>query len=187
MHKGLTTALFAAAAVLSGCAGSAEHRKAKEANPAPCPNIVVLNDAARFIQFEGGEAADNVAYSGEVVDVSTTCRYYADKPIEASVSIDLAFGKGPKGAEDSKVFNYFVAITRTNADVIDKKVFPVPVNFDDDQPVEAFRVDVDRIVIPRKGEEISGLNFEIVVGFEVTPQQALYNRSGKSLKFPELK
>ncbi|MEZ5891582.1 MAG: hypothetical protein R3C58_00320 [Parvularculaceae bacterium] len=186
MHKGFTPALIAAALVFTGCS-STEHKKALAANPAPCPNVVVLNDAARFIQFDGGELAENVAYSGEVVDVSTTCRYFSDKPIEATVSIDVAFGKGPKGAEQEKIFNYFVAVTRTNTDVIDKKIFPVKVKFDDDRPVEAFRVDIDKIVIPRKDENTSGVNFEIVIGFEVTPQQAIFNRSGKSLKFPDVK
>ncbi|WDI31410.1 hypothetical protein PUV54_15780 [Hyphococcus flavus] len=185
MNKLLAPALIAAAA--SACASSDEYRASQEANPAPCPNIVVLSEAARFIDFEGQQAAENITYSGEIVDVGSACRYYTDNPIEMEVSIDLAFGRGPKATDNQKVFKYFVAVTRTNSEVIAKKEFAVPIEWDDDEDVQVKRVDVDEIVIPRRDENISGLNFEVIVGFAVTPEQAIYNRSGKSLKFPNIK
>lgn len=183
MNKVLAIALIAAAA--SGCSSNA--KKAREANPAPCPNVLVLKDASRFIDFDGDQTIENVAYTGEIVDVSTVCRYYGDKPIEAEISLDFAFGKGPKGEEFDKVFKYFVAVTRTNSEVIAKTEFFVPAEFEDDNNVTTLRVDVDRITIPRVDENTSGTNFELVVGFAVTPRQAIYNRSGKSLKFPDIK
>ncbi|MEX6634367.1 hypothetical protein [Hyphococcus lacteus] len=184
MNKLLAVALIAAVAV-AGCSSNA--KKAREANPAPCPNIVVLKEAARFIDFEGEESAENVAYSGEIVDVSTTCRYYGDRPIEAELSLDFAFGKGPKGTDAEKVFTYFVAVTRKDLEVIEKNEFAVPAKFSNDRMVAVERVNIDKITIPRRDEEVSGLNFEIIVGFNVTPKQAIFNRSGKSLKFPDLK
>ncbi|PQA87541.1 hypothetical protein [Hyphococcus luteus] len=188
MKKLLATALFAAAAAaLTGCASSKKARAAREANPAPCPNILILNEASRFIEFDGEESADNIAYSGEMVDVTSTCRYYADEPIEAGITMDLAFGRGPKGEEDEKLFTYFVAVTRKDSEVIAKKEFQIPVKFSEDEPIQVEQVDIDKVEIPRAGENISGLNFEIIVGFSVTPKQAIFNRSGKSLKFPDLK
>ncbi|GJL92546.1 hypothetical protein [Hyphococcus sp.] len=189
MNKRLAVALFAALAV-TGCAGNQEARearKARAANPAPCPNIVVLSEAARFIDFDGAQTIENVTYTGEVVNVTSTCRYFEDEPIKAGLTIDFAFGRGPKATVDKKVFNYFVAVTRRDSDVIAKVEYPLQVSFSGDQPVQTAKIDIDDIIIPRAGEEISGLNFEIVVGFSVTPQQAIYNRSGKSLKFPDIK
>ncbi len=188
MNKCLAAALFAALFV-SGCAGQSarEARAARAANPAPCPNIVVLNDAARFIEFDGEDTVENITYSGEVVDVSSTCRYFGDEPIKAGVTIDLAFGRGPKAVSEDQTFTYFVAVTRKNAEVIAKREFPIDISFSGDNPVAVKRVDIDEIIIPRAGEEISGLNFEIIVGFQVTAKQAIFNRSGKSLKFPNLK
>lgn len=189
MNKLLASALFAAVAAVSvtGCASSKKAKAAREANPAPCPNILILKEASRFIDFDGDETADNIAYTGEMVDVTSTCRYFADEPIEAGVSIDLAFGRGPKGEENEKTFTYFVAVTRKNTEVIAKKEFQIPIKFSDDKPIQVERVDIDKVHIPRAGENISGVNFEIIVGFSVTPQQAIFNRSGKSLKFPNLK
>jgi hypothetical protein len=188
MNKRLAVALFAALAA-AGCASdeAREARKARAANPAPCPNVVVLSDAARFIDFDGGQTIENVAYTGEVVNVTSTCRYFEDEPINAGLTVDFAFGRGPKATENKKIVNYFVAITRRDSEVITKVEYPLQVNFSGDNPVQTAKIDIDDIIIPRAGEEISGLNFEIVVGFAVTPQQAIYNRSGKSLKFPDLK
>ncbi|MHA7872376.1 MAG: hypothetical protein ACX939_08510 [Hyphococcus sp.] len=184
MNKNLAGALIAAAAALAACAS--DTREAREANPAPCPNILVLAEAARFIQFDGEEDVDNVAYSGEITDVTTQCRYYGDRPIDVDVDLELALGKGPKGENGERFFKYFVAVTRTDLEVIAKKEFAVSANFTDDRIVVVKEEEIDKIVIPRAGEQTSGLNFEIIVGFSVTPEQAVYNRSGKSLKFPEL-
>ncbi|HBK93378.1 MAG TPA: hypothetical protein DDZ68_17095 [Parvularcula sp.] len=187
MNKGLAGALIAAASLAALAAGCSSNRKeAKLKNPAPCPNIVVLEDAARLVEFAGEERIEDVAFTAEIEDVSLACRYVGDKPINAEVSIRLAFGRGPKAATDKKQYGYWVAVTRTNREVIEKKEFIVPVDFGGDDAVERVRQKIGEIVIPRKGEQTSGTNFEVVVGLVLTPQQAIYNRSGKSLKFPEL-
>lgn len=185
MNKLLALALIAAAA--TACSTSDKQRAAREANPAPCPNIIVLSDAARFIDFDGEERVEDIAYTGEIVDVGSACRYFSDEPIEMEVSIDFAFGRGPKATEDEKVFGYFVAVTRTDREVIAKEEYALPIDWDGDRAVAVERVEIDEIIIPRAGENVSGVNFEIVVGFAVTPEQAIYNRSGKSLKFPNIK
>ncbi|MEK7266798.1 MAG: hypothetical protein AAB227_11945 [Pseudomonadota bacterium] len=182
MNKALAFALLAALP-LSACGSTKE---AKLANPAPCPNIVVLSDAARRVDFAGDPALENVAWSAEIENVSLTCRYVAAKPIDAAMKISLAFGKGPKSDAREHEFAYWIAVTRTNREVIEKKEYLVPVKFDDGGSVERVQHEIDKITIPRKDEEISGTNFEIVVGLVVTPAQVIYNRSGKSLKFPDI-
>lgn len=182
MNKALVAALFAAA-LLSGCGSTKEKRLA---NPAPCPNIVVLSDAARLIEFDGEARIEDVAWTAEIESVSLACRYIKADPIDASVKISLAFGKGPKAGAEDHDFAYWVAVTRTNREVIEKKEYLVPVDFGDDDKVRRVEHEIEKIVIPRKDENTSGTNFEVVVGLVVTPQQAIYNRSGKSLKFPDL-
>ncbi|OFW99141.1 MAG: hypothetical protein A3E78_15660 [Alphaproteobacteria bacterium RIFCSPHIGHO2_12_FULL_63_12] len=182
MNKALAFALLAALP-LSACGSTKE---ARLANPAPCPNVVVLSDAARLIDFSGEPSVENVAWSAEIQDVSLACRYVAAKPIDVSMKISIAFGKGPKADAREHDYAYWVAVTRTNREVIEKKEYLVPVKFDDGESVERVEHEIEKILIPRKDEETSGTNFEVVVGLVVTPAQAIYNRSGKSLKFPEL-
>ncbi len=182
MNKALAIALFAAFAV-AGCGSTKE---ARSANPAPCPNIVVLTEAARQVDFDGEEVLEAVAWTAEIEDVSLACRYIGGKPIDASVKINIAFGRGPKAGGDRHDFAYWVAVTRTNREVIEKQEYLVPVKFDKDEPIRRVEHEIEKIFIPRKDENTSGTNFEVVVGLVVTPKQAIYNRSGKSLKFPDL-
>lgn len=186
MNKQLAAALIAAATVLASCASSGENARAK--NPAPCPNIIVLSDASRLIEFDGeAETASNIAYTGEITNVSLGCRYTQTTPIDAEIAIDMAFGRGPKGAAGEKAFKYFVAVTRTDLDVISKTEFLVSAKFEGEKRIVLKEEEINKIFIPRADEGISGTNFEIVVGFALTPEQVIFNRSGKSLKFPDLK
>lgn len=197
MDKGLTHASVGRIAAfgiagslllaLAGCGNTKEIRAAREANPAPCPNVIVLSDAARMVEFASEEETiENVAWSAEIEDVSLSCRYFSDKPIEAAVDIALAFGRGPAAPATAREYTYFVAVTRTDREVIAKETFTVPVRFDGKSNVKRQREEIERIFIPRAREGISGTNFEVIVGLSITPQQVVYNRSGKSLKFPDL-
>lgn len=185
MNKALAVALIAALAA-SGCASNENARASRERNPAPCPNVIVLNDASRLVDFDGEPALDNVAYTAEIVWVELNCRYYGDRPIEASMNIDMAFGRGPKGEAPRRDYAYFVAVTRKDVEVIAKQEFIVPVQFGDSRAIRTVQEKIGKIVIPRANEETSGANFEVIVGLVLTPDQVVYNRSGTSLKFPNL-
>lgn len=185
-------AAAAIATALVACSAD-EARKARARNPAPCPNVIVLQDASRLIEFDAEDPRDasaqtlqNVAWSGEFLNASLSCRYFSDKPIEARLDLSMAFGRGPAADGREKTFQYFVAVTRTNREVIAKETFDVPVKFDRKGAVKVVEDEVDEIRIPRAAESIAGQNFEVVVGLVLTPDQAIYNRSGRSLKFPRL-
>lgn len=188
MNKALAGALIAAVLAASGCGANQarEAKAARERNPAPCPNVVVLSEAARQIEFNGEERIEDVAFTGEIAKVDLQCRYYGDKPIDATVRIDFAFGKGPKADDDKRTYTYFVAVTRKDLEVIEKAEFQIPVKFGSSDVVR-MRDKIDKVVIPRASDKTSGTNFEVIVGFSVTPKQAVFNRSGKSLKYPDLK
>ena len=187
MYKASFFALFAAAAAVSGCTTSDRAKAAREKNPAPCPNVIVLQDAARIIEFaDDTQSLENVAYTAEITNVELSCRYFADEPIDASVEIGLAFGRGPQADSLEREFTYFVAVTRRNQEMIEKAEFTVPVKFGREDLVERISEKIDEIIIPRASERTSGSNFEVIIGFALTPDQARFNRSGKSLKFPEL-
>ncbi|MBI1393817.1 MAG: hypothetical protein GC152_13850 [Alphaproteobacteria bacterium] len=183
MNKGLSAALFAAAA-LTGCGSTT--KEAKERNPAPCPFVVVLEDAARQVEFDGEPSLETVAWSAEIKDASLSCRYYGDRPIEAELRFSMAAGKGPAARMREHDYKYFVAVTRRDMEVIAKKNYARTIKFDKDESIKVISEKIDDIVIPRARESIAGSNFEIVIGLVLTREQALYNRSGKSLKFPDL-
>lgn len=186
MKKVVAGVLLAAAVATAGC-GNIFKRQTNKTNPAPCPNIIVLDDAARAIEFDGDKTLENVAYTAEITNVSLACRYFADTPITAEVDIDLAFGRGPKADAREHDYTYFVAVTRRDSQVIAKQEFTIPVKFKGDRDTARVREKIGKIVIPRADEKTSGTNFEVIVGMSLTADQAIFNRSGKSLKFPDLK
>lgn len=152
-------------------------------NAGPCPYVKVLYDAGRYVEFKDGkEASATVGYTGEIEGVHSMCAYKIDDPITVKADIGFEFGKGPTAEGSSKVYRYWVAVTDRNREVLAKKYFDVPVNF----PAGADRVianeRLDDIVIPRANAKVAGDNFEILVGFDVTPKMADFNRLGKRFR-----
>ncbi|MBI1250733.1 MAG: Tat pathway signal sequence domain protein [Alphaproteobacteria bacterium] len=153
-------------------------------NAGPCPLMGVLSDSARMVEFQNPaeERYANIAFTGEVRGVSGLCRYVETNPIEMSMSIDFAFGRGPAAASDRKTYRYWVAVTRRGVAPIAKQWYDIDVRFPRGEPVMVAREEIDRIIIPRATEETSGENFEVLVGFELTPAQLQFNRDGKRFR-----
>lgn len=152
-------------------------------NAGPCPFVKVLYDAARYVEFkDGAEASAAVGYTGEIQNISAVCAYKADQPIRVSARVLFEFGRGPQAAGRGKTYRYWVAVTDRNHAVLEKAFFDLPVTF----PVGADRVTLTEalagIVIPRRDERVSGANFEVLIGFEVTPRMAAFNRQGKRFR-----
>jgi len=180
-------AALAATTALAGCKSTQEVLQigeAAEANPGPCPRAFALYDASRIVEFRGdAERFANVGFTGEFQKVRSLCRYYGTTPIEGDLEMDINFGRGPATqGQSTATYEYFVAVTRKNIGVINKKTFPIQVTF----PAGADRVTVtervDKIVIPRAKEGTSGENFEIIVGFELTEAQREFNSEGKRFR-----
>jgi hypothetical protein len=152
-------------------------------NAGPCPFVKALYDAARYVEFkEGREASANVGYTGEIQGVSAGCEYKNDEPIKLAMQVLFELGKGPQAEGSSKTFHYWVAVTDRNRDVLARKDFDITVDFPAGQDRIYKREDIKSIVIPRADANTSGANFEVLVGFDVTPQMAEFNRQGKRFR-----
>lgn len=185
-----TTFLGAAvmgAFALAGCASTQEAfsiGEAGERNPGPCPSAFALFDAARIVEFrgDGKERFPNVGFTGEIEKVRSLCRYYGDRPIVADLTIDFALGRGPAAPSETGTYTYFVAVTRKNIDVIEKQSYPLQVTFAPGQDRTRVTETIKEIIIPRANDTTSGINFEVIVGFEVTDAQRLFNAEGKRFR-----
>lgn len=178
----LAVTLLAATAV-TGCRNSRlAQRFDTTPNAGPCPVAGSVYDAARYVKFDGGgELYSNIEYTGEITDVRLFCRYTDDIPLVAEIEVDFAFGKGPAARGDSHTYPYFVAVTRRNGKVLARETFSSEASFRGGN-VAAKSELVNRITIPRADGSISGVNFEIVVGFELTNEQLEFNRAGKRFR-----
>lgn len=184
--------IFAGAALiavlaLSGCQSTKEAfnvGEAGERNPGPCPRAFAIYDASRIVEIkgDGAERYSNVGFTGEIDKVRSLCRYYADRPIVADLDIDFSLGRGPAAAGETATYEYFVAVTRRNIDVIERVSYPLSVTFPAGQDRVSVSESINEIVIPRANDTTSGVNFEIIVGFEVTPEQRAFNLDGKRFR-----
>jgi hypothetical protein len=152
-------------------------------NAGPCPFAKTLYDAARYVEFpQGQEASADVGFTGEIEGVSAGCAYKSDEPIRVNMNILFELGRGPQAKGSSKTYRYWVAVTDRNREVLAKQTFDLPVNFPAGQD-RLYKTEVIKeIVIPRAKATVSGANFEVLVGFEVTPEMAAFNRDGKRFR-----
>ena len=148
----------------------------------PCPYVKVLYDAARYQEFAGGrESSSTVGYTGEIESLRAACEYKGADPIRVRINLLFALGKGPAATGDAKDYGYWVAVTFRNQAVIEKQRFSLPVQFKGQDRVSQ-HVELGDIIIPRANNTISGNNFEVLVGFDVTPEMAEFNREGKRFR-----
>ena len=152
-------------------------------NAGPCPYVKVLYDAGRFVEFKDGkESATNVGWTGEIQGVSAGCQYKDADPIRVQVELLFAMGRGPAAVGQSKTYRYWVAVTQRNQSVIAKEYFDLPVGFTQGEDRVFVRETIANITIPRANADTSGANFEVLIGFDVTPQMAAFNRDGKRFR-----
>jgi hypothetical protein len=152
-------------------------------NAGPCPYVKTLYDASRYIELKNdAETPSAVGFTGEIEDVRATCAYKALDPIHVSMALDFAFGRGPQAEGYTKTYRYWVAVTVRNDTVLNKQYFDVPATFEKGQDRIAYIDRIQDIVIPRANKGVSGSNFEVLVGFDVTPKMAEFNRLGKRFR-----
>jgi hypothetical protein len=148
-------------------------------NVGPCPVVGSLYDAQRLVEVTGSERHENVGFTGAIESVKGYCRYVGKNPITMEVDITFAFGKGPQAKGDTKTYTYWTAVTRRDSSVLAKLNNNLKVTFPKGVDEVRRKVTVNGIVIPRATETISGVNFEVLVGFDLTDEQLEFNRSGK--------
>jgi len=152
-------------------------------NAGPCPFVKSLYDAARYVEFkEGREASSAVGWSGEIQGISAGCSYKDAQPIQVTMEMLLELGRGPQADGRQKTYRYWVAVTDRSREVLAKETFELPVTFPEGQDRVYVTEQVGQITIPRATATTSGSNFEVLVGFEVTPEVAAFNREGKRFR-----
>ena len=173
--------LSVAALALAGCSTVRDTLSDPAPNPGPCPNALALYDAHRLVEIQGENPTfENVGFTAEVLNVASNCRYTdrnAD-PIHMEMAVRMAFGRGPAAQGDTKTYEMFLAVTRTDRAVIDRRVYPITVTFEPGEDRVEVIEEFNSIELPRVSPTTSGANYEILVGFELTDEQLEFNRSG---------
>ncbi len=159
------------------------HLKAIHAE-GPCPYVKVLYDAARYHEFKDNkESAASAIWTGEIEGVSSDCAYKGSDPIHVGMNIGFSLGRGPQADGVTKVYHYWVAVTERDKTVLAKQEFDLPVTFKPGEDTVHVNTQIGKILIPRGDLTVSGSNFEVLIGFDVTPEMAEFNREGKHFRY----
>ena len=153
-------------------------------NAGPCPLMGVLYDNARVVDFAApnSQRYANIEFTGEMNGVRGLCRYVGADPIVMNLDVDMSFGRGPSATGDRQTYRYWVAVARRGRAPIEKAYFDIDVRWDRGEAVVNRTEHIERIVIPRANDTVSGENFEVLVGFELTPEQVQFNRDGRRFR-----
>ena len=150
---------------LAGC-GWFSHAPEKPAEA--CPSAVILRPLANTAIF--GPAAErrpeNVAFYGLLDEVDRTCTYRADAVL-MKLDVIVIGQRGPVAKGDSVDFDYFVAVTAPQEQILGKQPFRVRVAFPPDK-LRAGVTDHIDLEIPLEGRK--GTDLTLDLGFQQSPE-----------------
>jgi hypothetical protein len=140
-----------------------------------CPRIGILREAAEATTFRPGAGRDatDVAYRARIVDYGGRCAIDAGM-VEVELDLRMAALRGPGAAGDRIGYQYFVAVTDPAQNILAREAFDVDFVFEGRPQAGSLEQLTQRIPLPRG---VDGRNYEILVGFALTPEQVEWNRT----------
>lgn len=159
---------MAAGFVLAACTKSGPAK--------PCPRVAVLADAQRLVRFApgGGRDLTDIRFEAEIGVRRGTCDYAKkDTMLEVEMAVEIQAVRAPNAGKQGE-FEYFVAISDRSQRILTKQTFTATIPFDADRRAGGAIEELTQS-IPLKPSQL-GTEFEIVVGFQLSPDELAYNR-----------
>ena len=170
-HRGVYAALLTAL-LLAGCAPGG--LLSKQTN-IPCPSIMLLGEAERLTQFKEGEGRDliDVRYEATISNLGLQC-VFKEGRVEVIASFDLVATRGPAARGRVGEFPFFVAVTGPEGGVMAKEVFSSRLEFGSNRRRSGVVEQIEEIIPLAEGQKAE--DFEVLIGFQLAPDQLEYNR-----------
>lgn len=158
---------LAGALVLAGCASEPETR--------PCPQAVVLSDAARQVKFNGqGRDLTDVLFEASIETGQLACEY-DDNVLDVDLQVRVVAARGPANSDRLANVSYFVAVARTDQTVLARESFDIAIPFPGNRTRVSGLEEIGQ-VITLTGDEHGG-HYRIYVGLDLTHEELEYNRA----------
>lgn len=168
---GVAAALMSISAVLlSACSSKPE---------AACPRGVIPADAAKITRFRDGPGRDliDVISEGQIQNILVDdCKYEKNTVDVRNFQIALVADRGPADRTHVADFEYFVAVVDPQDKILKKQQFKVHFDFKDNRNHLGTVVNDIDVRIPLH-DVLKGPQYQIVVGFQLTPDELAWNRS----------
>jgi hypothetical protein len=158
----------AATVVLAGCSSSGP--------PKPCPRVGVLDEAQRVVRFAPGPGRDltDVRFEAEIGVRAGSCAYTnKDRKVEVDIMVEIQAVRAPNAGRSGE-FEYFVAVTDRSQRILERQSFTLAIPFEADRRSAGALEEVSQVIPLKPGQ--FGSEFEIIVGFALSPEELSYNR-----------
>ena len=143
-----------------------------------CPAVFILDDARELTRFKPGPGRDitDILFQAEIVNFVGDCDYDEGKA-EIQLSVQIRVERGPANKGREVAFDYFVAMPQFQSQTEGKSVFSVAGVFEGNLTRMQYQDDLE-MTIPVKAPT-DGAALEIVLGFQLTPEELKFNRGRK--------
>lgn len=143
-----------------------------------CPAVFILQDAKDLTKFKPGPGRDitDILFEAEIVDFRGDCDYDEDDG-EATIDllVQVRVERGPANKNRDIAFEYFVALPSFQSQPEGKRVLPVKGAFGENRTRLVYQDEL-QMTIPVK-TPTDGAALEIILGFQLTPEELKFNRS----------
>jgi hypothetical protein len=164
---------IAGAAVLSACAGEPDTR--------PCPQAVVLKDAARQVKFNGaGRDLTDVLFEAKIEAGRMVCEY-DDNELDVDLQVTVTAARGPADNDRLANIRYFVAVAqsdqadRADQTVLARESFDIAIPFPGNRTRVSGLEEIGQIIQLPQG--LDGRDYRIYIGLELSHDELDYNRA----------
>jgi hypothetical protein len=172
---GSLAALLTVGAALGGCG-----TKIADAGTPACPRVALLADAAHMTVFRDGPGRDltDIVYDADLGRISGQCVYTHDKSkVTVEMRLAITAKRGPADRSRSAALPYFVAVVDNQSHVLARQEFDTTIAFQPDQTQAGTLEELEQIIKLNKDQP--GSDFQVMVGFRLTPEQLKRNRASE--------
>lgn len=152
----------------------------------PCPRVSVLQDASLATQFRpgGGRDLTDVAYEAEISQQAMGCAYERNQSaVTVTTAVRVVATRGPALQGNDVNLVYFVAVVDKEQNIVGRERFATQLTFSQGQRRAGAAEEIEQVIPIRSGGR--GFDYEVLVGFELQPDQLQFNRerdSGRLLR-----
>lgn len=167
----LCTALLAIGLTVSACSAFR-----KEIPQYACPKVLILGDAGSLVRFKPGPGRDitDILFEARIANFVGGCEYTEDG-VGITLRVQIAVERGAANRDREIALEYFAAIPAYQPRPEGKSILPVSGSFADNRSRLIYEDEVDLTIPLETGSD--GPDVEIVLGFQLTPEEIAYNRS----------
>ena len=147
-----------------------------------CPAVSILEAAQKITRFKSGPGRDitDIRLQAEIVNFTGSCEYDQDEDkweAEVELLLQIAVERGPANKDGKIDFRYFAAIPEFQSQEQGKSIFSVAGQFEGNRTRLLYQDELSMRIPVAKPTDGQGL--EIVMGFQLSPDELIYNRESK--------